>query len=878
MSNPTRSEAREPYSLGRLLSPAPLLVPALGFSLGIVADHRLRPSFAVYAAALIGATAFACLRRPRASFGAVLICTAAFGAGGALHLIRVRAIPDSSIAHVATDNGRIVRLRGRVLSRPQQIAKPNHEFARWSYGANTASFLMEVMGVEGTQGLIEADGRVRVTVGDPLLDLRAYDEVEIFGRLFNLRPPRNPGSFDWAEYNRLQGIVAHLRCEHRENVRLLPRGPISFPLRTAIWLRNKARGLLMDDMATGTPDGAGLLEALVLGHRSQVDRELNEVCVRSGCVHFIAASGSNVAIVIGFVWFIARLLRQNKNRCAWLMLIAVLLYAVIAEAQPPILRATVMVVVYCTAYLLGRPINHVNSLSCALLVLLLFSPAMLFDIGLQFSFAAVAGVAYLGPCIGQALHEARLWIERRLLGRPYAEADRSIIRAISAHDRRPLAVVARTMSAMWRYLGLALGACIGAWLAGIPIGAMHMQTVQPWAALASALVYPLFSMAMLLGAVKLVLGAVAPTLGTLVGVPLRALHEWLLMTVRWLAELPGASLSIAPLPFWIPLLYYVALLAFVLVFHPRRGSTRPVAFAILWAQDSVQAPRWWGRVGGGAFVGLLFALWVWNQPPRSGNSVLVTFLAVGRGSATVLQLPDGATVLHDAGTSYPWDVGQTAVLPFLRDESIRTIDRIMVSHANLDHFSGIPSIVDAVPSGPVVVNNRFKASSKRGSPARHLLQWLEKRSHPVETSSPNQTRYESNGVTWEILWPPSDLDESWSANDTSTVLRLTYAGRSILFTGDIEEPAQRALMDKGNLRADVLVLPHHGSVTDTLSAFLEAVAPRAVIRSHFERMEDNINGLSSILAGIPVYNTADLGAIQVTIGEDGLDCRPALPP
>ena len=143
----------------------------------------------------------------------------------------------------------------------------------------------------------------------------------------------------------------------------------------------------------------------------------------------------------------------------------------------------------------------------------------------------------------------------------------------------------------------------------------------------------------------------------------------------------------------------------------------------------------------------------------------------------------------------------------------------------------------------------------------------------------SETEFETvDGVRIECLWPPADLDPNVAANDTSTVLRIHYAGHSILLTGDIEAYAQRQLLERGHLEADVLMLPHHGSVESTTEAFIRAVNPSVVIRSSHQRMSDTNNGLSQTvghaLGDVPLLNTADHGAITVEVDESGVHISP----
>lgn len=244
---------------------------------------------------------------------------------------------------------------------------------------------------------------------------------------------------------------------------------------------------------------------------------------------------------------------------------------------------------------------------------------------------------------------------------------------------------------------------------------------------------------------------------------------------------------------------------------------------------------------------------------------MVTVLSVGAGSATVIELPNGGTVLYDAGSTSPSDVGRNVVVPFLRHRGIGRIDRVYLSHPNLDHFSGLPTIVSEIPTGPIIVNRYFEKRSGPRSPSRHLLKLLGKSNHTVRTIDPSGGSWTLSGVTFEYLSPAADFPKEVTTNDTSTVLRLTYGGHSILLTGDIEEQALRALINHGNLHADVLLLPHHGGVEASTPAFIRAVDPIAVIRSSAEPMRETLNGLPNAVGSIPLYNTADVGAIQIVI-------------
>ena len=122
----------------------------------------------------------------------------------------------------------------------------------------------------------------------------------------------------------------------------------------------------------------------MLGRRGAIEPRLNEAFIRIGCAHYLAVSGMHVGMIVLFVWFIGRALGVPSRGCAGAVIVVSILYALIADPRPPILRATVITVAVCTGLLLGRPRNFLNGLSLAAIVILAVNPAQLSTWGSSF--------------------------------------------------------------------------------------------------------------------------------------------------------------------------------------------------------------------------------------------------------------------------------------------------------------------------------------------------------------------------------------------------------------------------------------------------------------------------------------------------------------
>ena len=172
----------------------------------------------------------------------------------------------------------------------------------------------------------------------------------------------------------------------------------------------------------------------------------------------------------------------------------------------------------------------------------------------------------------------------------------------------------------------------------------------------------------------------------------------------------------------------------------------------------------------------------------------------------------------------------------------------------------------------VLTSPWFVRDAAGSSSAEALLAGLRDLHRPPRFVSPGQRIPLGRDTALEVLWPPADDSAAPEANDVSLVVRLTHAGRSILFTGDIEELAMRELLkDPQRLKSDVLIAPHHGSSEPATGAFLAAVNPSTILSSNDRSLTGKQRRFDRLVAEthVPLLRTNRCGAITITLNADG---------
>ncbi|CAG0973533.1 ComE operon protein 3 [Burkholderiales bacterium] len=282
------------------------------------------------------------------------------------------------------------------------------------------------------------------------------------------------------------------------------------------------------------------------------------------------------------------------------------------------------------------------------------------------------------------------------------------------------------------------------------------------------------------------------------------------------------------------------------------------------------APRGWP----GRWLGLLWlapAFLVFPERPAPGE-VWITALDVGQGTSLVLRTARHALV-YDTGARYSSeaDAGGRIIAPYLRASGTPRLGALVVSHQDTDHSGGALSLLQAAPIDWLMSS----------LPAEHELTQASAQAGVEHWRCLAGQRWEWDGVSFAVLHPPAAAyaDPRIKSNDLSCVIRVQDRFGVALLAGDIEMKSERELLasQAQALRADVLLVPHHGSKTSSTAPFVAAVAPRLAVftlgyRNRFGHPKDEVLARYRE-QGARVLRTDLEGAIEIRFRHDGPEAR-----
>ena len=707
-----------------------------------------------------------------------------------------KIVEEINSSNSTEDNHIGIRIEGVLYNAPERFQDKTRLYIDAEKVFMTPSFPHLKKGDEG--GFIPSPikdfgdkviGKILITVGSPGIKINYKDRVRFIAKLRIPRNFGNPGEFDYVGNLAREGIYITGYIENERWIAVLG-GEQKWDIGTALeQVRASMRNFIDNSGAANTP----IIKALILGEKGEISKNIRDSFSSTGTAHILAISGLHIGI-IAFVayWIALRALKLSerlmlatdiKKLAAVSSIIPVLLYGAIAGFSVSTQRAVIMVLIFILAVIVNKEKGFYNTLAVAAFIILILSPLAIYDISFQLSFMSVLAIIYLVPRL------QLLWEDKQKT---------DLAKLLPPHP---------VWNPLKNYLLNPLAVSIAASIGTTSFVAYHFHRVSIIGVMANLIAVPL-------------MGFIAVPLGLISGF----ISFFSRPFAHIILKLTDIVLTIS---IWIVNLF--AQLPYSSVFTTTPTILETVSFylLIICIAEYKRAKIFKYSLPIAAFI-LIADYSFWYYCLNYNPNLKVTFISVGQGDSALIEFPYGKRMLVDGGGFYDddFDVGERIIAPFLWKSKIDRIDYIILSHPQADHMKGLKFIAERFHTKEFIWNG--ETSSDKAY--RELMGVMDRNGIKQSIANAATPALDINDVDIQFLNPPPD--SHLDTNNNSLIARLAYKDVNFLFTGDIGDVGETAMLKRGEkIEAAVLKVPHHGSRTSSSAGFLNGVRPKLAVAS-----------------------------------------------
>jgi len=573
---------------------------------------------------------------------------------------------------------------------------------------------------------------------------------------------RNEGGFDYRNYLKTKNIV-FIADSKMEEIEILKQKKSVSKL-----INNIKEHLIQNIEKLLDKQTSGLCIGLLLGEKSTLDDDIEESFRNSNLSHMLAISGAHISYILLGVESFFIYTKMHKRWGKIVLIIFLLFFTALVGFTPSVTRAVIMSILNLMSSLLYRKSDIYQNLAISSLLILIFNPYTLYDIGFQLSFGGTLGIV--------------------LFAKKFKKEENKIIDKI-----KQMAIVS-----------------ISANIVIIPIMAYHFNTISATFIISNILASPILGIAIIMGFMLLIVCIIFNPLAVVLSFFYQPILKILVLIADISAQMPFSQILIPTPKIWQIILYYLI----VIIKANLNGNflknyiNKFKDVIILLIIIVIISPY---------FIELI-----------PNNELKIHFIDVGQGDSTLIITTNKKKILIDGGGSESFDTGEKVLLPYLLNKNITTIDYMIISHFDTDHCKGLFTILNKLKVKNVII-------SKQGEVSENLQEFVQilntKKTNLITVKQGDIINFDDTSKM-EILFPEKAFITQNILNNNSIVSKFIYKDEvSMLFTGDIEEIAEKRLIEKykEKLKANILKLAHHGSKTSSIKEFLKYVKPQIAL-------------------------------------------------
>ncbi len=634
------------------------------------------------------------------------------------------------------------------------------------------------------------------------------NQISLIGEFEKPSSQRNEGGFDYAQYLKTKQIYGTVTTK-ASTITLIKENNSNFIFKLANIVSNKIQEKANELLEK---EEAGLLTAILIGNKESLEVQVQEAFQKSNLSHMLAVSGAHVSYVMLGLHSLMTIGKIGKKKGKIVTIFLLLFFILMTGQTSSVTRACFMAIYLIIAHLFHIRVSTIASISISMLILMILNPYCIFEVGFQLSYGGTIGIVLLYKPLKQ-------YINRKV---EILEGDKDALEQKPKNVQKILKIkLTQIILKIKQSVKEILLITISANLILIPIMLYHYNTISLTFLISNLLASPIMGIVVILGFLTIVISFILPGIAKLLVFPLQFCLRIFLQIAILTSNIPFSQIKVPTPKLYELLLYYIILAIFFIYQNKRKvKSTNTIIKYVKKITKKKQIAI--------LLMIILFIL-VCRQIPKP---LKVHFIDVGQGDSMLIITPHGKTILVDGGgakDNESFDVGENTLIPYLLDKGIAKLDYVLISHFDSDHVGGILTLLKEIKTEKVIISKQGE-NSQNYENFKEIVK--EKRVKVIIVKQADMLTIENN-LSLQILWPQEEQISENVLNNNSLVAKLNYKNFSILLTGDIEEIAEKKILEtyknSNILKSTVLKVAHHGSKSSSIQEFLEQVKPKIAL-------------------------------------------------
>lgn len=649
------------------------------------------------------------------------------------------------------------------------------------------------------------------------------DEIIVKGNFEEASTARNKGGFDYKQYLKSKNIYGIVTVD-KKDIETINKNNVDIIDLLANKVRNSMKRKIEQNLPNETSE---LLSGMLIGEKSNLQKEIQEDFRDSSLSHVLAISGMHVSYVMLGITFVISKVKFSKKMSKIVTILILLFFIILTGKTASVTRACFMSSYIILASLLHKKAHVLGSISISLLIILIINPYFILDIGLQLSYGGTIGIVLIYPILKKykKKKEDKTGRIKKVLYKIKDKILDTILITISAN------------------------------LVIFPIVLFHYNIMSFTFIISNLLISPIIGIIIILGFLSVFASYIVSPISKIMFFFLQILLSVLAQIAHFCAELPLSKVYFPTPKKYIIIIYYIFLIYFILV------------------KNKIITGK---KIGKKVFIIFIIIVIILNLILNFiPKTFTISFIDVGQGDSMLISTPKGNNIIVDGGGSRDetsFNIGKQTLIPYLLNKGITKLDYVIISHFDSDHVGGILSVLEELKAEKVII-----CEQEENENYKRFKEIVKNKNIKVYVVKKGDNLKIEENIWLNILWPKDERIKENAINNNSIVAKLNYKSFSILLTGDIEKIAENEILkeyeNSNILNANILKVAHHGSKSSSINKFLEKVKPQIALIGVGEKNTFGhpntgvINRLQNLNAKI--YRTDENGEITIKIDDKG---------